>query len=523
MAIVSQSGNVAVNLTFQQRGLRLGSMITVGNQASLGSDDAVAALLDDERITAIGLFLEAVRDAQRFAEVAERAIERGIPLVALQTGRSETGALIANSHTGSMAGRAAAYDALFARYGVATVRTPAELLETLKLLDNGGPLAGRRIVSLSCSGGEASLVADRSDATSLAFEPFPAEQAARISDTLTELVSISNPFDYHTFMWGDRAAMARTFTAVLDGPQDATMLVLDAPPSPDNDPSSWYVAADALADAADATGKRAVVVASLAECINAPFREHIAVRGLTPLLGLAEGLVALEAAAAVGRRSTPGRHSPVTAADATTLLDEAAAKARLRAAGIAVPAGRVVATAADVLAAAEEIGYPITLKALGLAHKSEAGAVKVGLRDAAALTAALATMPATAAGFLVEATVTDVVAEVLVTVRRDPPVGWLVTLGFGGVFTELWGDITHLLAPVTTADVLAALARLKSAPLLHGFRGRPAADIAALAELVVRVAEHAVGSDIVGVELNPVLVGTRGATAVDALMIVENR
>ena len=148
-AIVSQSGNVAVNLTFQQRGLRLGSMVTVGNQASLGTEDAIAALLDDPRITSIGLFLEAVRDAQQFATVAMRAREQGVPIVALQTGRSEAGALIANSHTGSMAGRAAAYDALFARYGVATVRTPAELLETLKVLDTDGPLRGRRVVSLS--------------------------------------------------------------------------------------------------------------------------------------------------------------------------------------------------------------------------------------------------------------------------------------------------------------------------------------------------------------------------------------
>lgn len=114
------------------------------------------------------------------------------------------------------------------------------------------------------------------------------------------------------------------------------------------------------------------------------------------------------------------------------------------------------------------------------------------------------------------------VAEVLVTVRRDPPIGWLVSLGFGGVMTELWGDVTHLLAPVTTDDVKAALGRLRSAPLLHGFRGRPAADIDSLAELVVRLTEAVVGSDVVEVELNPVLVGTSGATAVDALLIVED-
>jgi acyl-CoA synthetase (NDP forming) len=520
-AIVSQSGNVAVNLTFQQRGLRLGAMVTVGNQASLGTEDAIAALLDDPRITSIGLFLEAVRDAQQFAIVATRALEQGVPLVALQTGRSAAGALIASSHTGSMAGRAAAYDALFARYGVATVRTPAELLESLKLLDSGGRLSGPRIVSLSCSGGEASLVADRSEGSGLRFESFSDEQRERIEGTLTEFVAVSNPFDYHTFMWGDRSAMAATFTSVMAGPQDATMLVLDAPPSPDNDPSSWYVAADALADAADATGRRAVVVATLAECLNEPFRAHITDRSVTPLLGLSEALTALSVAAMrVPTAVVP--HAPVEAPGRTRLVDEAAAKTWLAELKVPVPNGRVAA-AEQVLHAAAAIGYPITLKALGHAHKSEAGAVKVGLQDEPALASALAAMPATPAGFLVEATVTDVVAEMLVTIRRDAPVGWLVTVGHGGVTTELWHDVASLLAPVDAAAVRAAVLSLQSAALLTGFRGRPAADLDALVDLVIRLAEVVVGSDVVEIELNPVLVGIRGATVVDVLLIMEDR
>ncbi|MCB1000142.1 MAG: acetate--CoA ligase family protein [Acidimicrobiales bacterium] len=518
-AIVSQSGNVAVNLTFQQRGLRLGHMVTVGNQASVGTEDVIDALLDDERVTAIGLFLEAVKDPQRFATVAARAVLQRVPLVALQTGRSAAGAAIATSHTGSMAGRAAAYDALFERTGVPQVHTPSELLETLKLVDRGGRMRGRRVVSLSCSGGEASLVADRSEATRLHFEPFAPEHVARIERTLTELVTVSNPFDYHTFMWGDRAAMSAAFTAVMDGPQDVTMLVLDAPPSPDNDPSSWYVAAEALADAADATGGRAVLVATMAECLNERFRDHVAGRGLVPLLGLGEALVALDAAAHVGAQVSPP-HAPVTSPGATRLIDEASAKSRLRGLGVAVPDGGI-ALRDDVLATAEAIGYPVTLKALGLAHKSEAGAVKVGIEDAELVSAALWNMPATELGYLVESTVTDVVAEVLVAVRRDPPVGWLVTLGFGGVHTELWNDVVHLLAPVSEEQVIDALGRLRSARLLHGYRGRPAADVAALARLVVALTEGVVGTDVVEVELNPVLVGRRGATAVDALWIEE--
>jgi acetate---CoA ligase (ADP-forming) len=518
VAIVSQSGNVAVNVTFQQRGLRLGTVVSVGNQASVGMEDCIDAFLDDPRITTIGLFLEAVRDPQQFASVARRAHEQGVPIVALQTGRSSAGAAIATSHTGSMSGRAAAYDALFARYGVVTVTTPAELLETLKLLDNGGRLSGPRLVAMSSSGGEASLVADHAEHGVLQFEPFTDEHALRIGSTLTELVTLSNPFDYHTFMWGDREAISTCFTAVMDGPQDATMLILDAPPGPDNDPSSWIVSADALADAVATTGRRAVVVATMAECLNERMRTHIADRGLTSLLGFREALVALAAAADVGTRCDP-IHAAVEQPGEVRLVDEAQAKTRLASFGVSVPAGSVVA-ASDVPSAAAGIGYPITLKALGHAHKSEAGAVKVGLADAAALAAALAAIPASD-HYLVEATVTDVVGEVLVAVRRDPPVGWLVSVGYGGVMTEVWSDVTHLLAPVTPDDVRSALTRLRSYPLLTGFRGRPAADIDALVSLVVTLTEAVVGTDVVEVELNPVLVGRHGAVAVDALWVEE--
>jgi len=331
-------------------------------------------------------------------------------------------------------------------------------------------------------------------------------------------VTVSNPFDYHTFMWGDRAATSKCFTAVLDGPQDITMLVLDAPPSPDNDPSSWIVSADALADAAEATGRRAVVVATMAECLNGTMRDHIFERGLTPLLGLTEGLAALQAAARVGGRCD-STHAAVSDPDKTRLIDEAEAKTRLAALGITVPAGRGV-PADGVMSAAAEIGYPITVKSLGHAHKSEAGAVKVGLANSDALADALTAMPP-ADNYLVEATVTDVVAEMLVAVRREPPIGWLVSIGFGGVQTELWSDVTHLLAPVTPEQVHQALGLLRCHPLLTGFRGRPAADIDALVALVVTLADAVVGTEVVEVELNPVLVGRSGAVAVDALWLEQ--
>jgi acyl-CoA synthetase (NDP forming) len=518
--IVSQSGNVGLNLTLQRRGLRIASLVTVGNQAVCGVEDVLESFLDDDRVRTVGLFLEALRDPRRFAALSERAHRQGVPIVALQTGRSEAGAAIAASHTASLAGNREAYAALFERCGVATVDTPAELVETLKLLAAGGPLRGPRMASLSCSGGEASLVADLSERTTLRFESFPADQRARIESTLDELVSVANPFDYHTFMWGDRPRMSATFAEVMDGPIDATMLVLDAPPAEGQDPSTWIAAAEALADAADRRGSRAVVVATLPECVPDALRDAVEPRGIPVLQGLGEAMTALDRGAWLGASSALPPPASVSAPGRSVVLDEHAAKTLLGARGVAVPVG-VRTDRAGAAAAAASIGYPVTLKALGLAHKSEHGAVAVGIADEPELVRAIARMPDSPDGYLVEQTVAGPAAEVLVSVRRAAPVGWVLTVGTGGVTTELWRDVRCLLAPASAAGIEGALRTLRTWPLLDGFRGRPRTDIGALVALVLALQDAVVGSAIVEAELNPVLVGTSGATAVDALVTVE--
>ena len=520
VGMISQSGNVGLNLTLQQRGLKMAYMVTVGNQAGGGVEDVLDSFVADDRVTAIGMFIEAIRDPQRFAAIALAAYRKGKRIVALQTGKSEAGALIAASHTASLAGNRAAYAALFNRCGVATVETPTELVETLKVLDHGGVLSGYKMASLSCSGGEASLVADLSETTSLTFSPFPADQRSRIEATLTELVSVANPFDYHTFMWGDRDAMANTFGATMDGPHDATMLVLDAPPNKDQDPSSWIVAADAFADAAQRTARRGVVVATMPECLAPDVRDAIAARGIAPLQGLREALIALDRAAWLGANAPQGEPASVTAPKSTALVDEQRAKDKLSDLGVRVPKG-LRAARADVERIASQVGYPVTLKGLGLAHKSESGAVAIGLADASALRSALEAMPKSITEFLVEETVTGIVAEVLVSIRRAAPLGWLVTIGAGGVLTELWKDTQSLLAPASRDDIECALTRLRIAPILSGYRGKPAGNVAALVQFIDNLQRVVVGTSMVEVELNPVLVTTTDAIAVDALLIEE--
>jgi acyl-CoA synthetase (NDP forming) len=518
--MISQSGNVGINLTLQQRGLPIAYMITVGNQAGSGIEDCLEAFIRDERVTAVGMFIEAIRDPQRFALLARKAFQRNLRIVALQTGKSDAGALIASSHTASLAGQRSAYAALFDRCGVATVDTPVELIETLKLLNFGGPLSGVRMASLSCSGGEASLVADLAESTTLKFESFPDEHRVRIESTLTELVTVGNPFDYHTFMWNDRAAMRSTFSQVMQGDHDATILVLDAPPRDDQDSSSWLVATEAFADAAQATNRRGVVVATLPECLSEHMRTAITARGIVPLQGLYESLIALQCAAWLGTHSPGSPPLTVMRPGSTQVIDEAKSKQMLASWGINTPQG-TRCTRNNLSAAASAIGFPVTLKGLGFAHKSEHGAVVVGIESQFTLQAALAAMPNHIDDFLVEQTVITIVAEMLVSIRRSPPIGWLITVGAGGIFTELWRDTRSLLAPTTRTEIAIAIGDLRIAPILRGYRGKPGANMEALIDCIMNLAEAVVETNIAEVELNPVLVTPTTAVAVDALIIQE--
>jgi succinyl-CoA synthetase beta subunit len=262
------------------------------------------------------------------------------------------------------------------------------------------------------------------------------------------------------------------------------------------------------------------VVATMPECLAPDVRDAIAARGLAPLQGLRESLIALDRAAWLGAHDPQNPPAPVSAPGSTKLVDEERAKNVLASHGVRVPRGERT-TRAELESAASSVGYPVTLKGLGLAHKSESGAVAIGLNDAGALRAAVEGMPGSISEFLVEETVTGIVAEVLVSIRRAAPLGWLVTIGAGGVLTELWKDTQSLLAPASRNDIETAITKLRIAPILAGYRGKPAGDVTALVDFIEHLQRVVVGTNMVEVELNPVLVTTSAAIAVDALLIEE--
>ncbi len=529
VAIVTQSGNIAINLSMQQRSLELAYLVTLGNQAAIGIPECIEALAADQRVTAIGLHVEGLGDIGAFERAAAAARAAGVPIVALKTGRSIKGAEIALSHTASLAGPDGLYDALFERLGVARVHTIPELLETLKLLSVGGPLAGNRVCSMSCSGGEATLMADLAEGRAVEFPPMAPDHRERVAATLNELVSVSNPLDYHTFIWGQEDQLAATFTAMMSGGYDLSMVVLDFPRRSRCNDEDWWSTVNAVVHAAQATGGRAAVLASMQECLPEDVGAHLTEQGVAPMMGMAETLTAIEAAARIGQVQANGEppallHPALPAHDGSRVYDEWESKRMLAARGLAVPEAALVTSATEAVAAAEALGYPVAVKAVSaeIAHKTEAGAVALNLIDADAVDEAATRMLGISGRVLVEKMVTDGVAELIVGIDRDAQFGPYLVVGFGGVLVELINDSRTLLLPTDRDQVLAALQSLKTAPMLTGYRGLPVADMDAAVDAIMAIAafadEHA--ANILELDVNPLIVRPigEGAIAADALI-----
>lgn len=512
VALLSQSSNIILNLTMQHRALPVAYVACLGNAAQTGLAELAGALLADERVTAIGMYVEGIDDAPAFAALAEAARAAGKGVVCLKSGKTALSQATAASHTASLAGGGAASRAFLRQAGVAEVNTLAELIETLKIFHIHGSQIGPRLCSLSCSGGEAGLVADLAEPMGIGFADVAPAQRQRLGEILGPIVTISNPLDYHTFIWGDGPRTTDVFTTMLSG-YDAGIFIID-PPRPDRcDPSSFQPALDAIVSAGRATGKPAFPVSSLPENFDEGRAEALMAEGVAPLMGLETALGAIRAA-----QTGPGREGwrpvPALPTRETALLGEHEAKALLSAAGVPVPRGISAPTLRELAAKAADLRAPLALKGLGFAHKTEAGAVRLGLTSLEGQ----AEMPG-ARGYLAEEMVVGAVAEVLLGLRRDPVYGVSLTLGMGGVTAEVLADTVTLILPVDAAEVLAALRRLRLWPLLDGYRGRARADVAALAEMAVRLGRLMLDEPrLEEIEINPVLLCESGAVAVDALV-----
>jgi len=540
-AVVSQSGNLSLILTMAARGLPIATVISTGNQAVLEASDYVDVLVDDPRVSAIGLYVEGLRDLPKFWRAALRALRRGTPIVALKAGASDIGQRMTLSHTSSLAGSDAMYQALFDQLGVVRVDSIPELIESLKLFCVSGPFEGRRLGVLTCSGADSAMMADRAAAVNVELPPLSEAQMADMREYMAEFVNLTNPLDFNTQVWGKHELEVRCFSSVMRGDQyDVTAIVHDYPAPECSDFAAWDGVCNSFIEAHRITQKPAVLLSNFGEMLPDKMLARLCENGVTPLGGLQEGTLAIQRAGWYGERRArllaagdlerSMLREPAPIPGSATLLDEWESKQRLAACGLRVPAGRRVC-AADAGETAEALGFPVAVKraSAALAHKTEAGAVKLGLESRAEVERAVAEIreslrdrPDLEDAYLVEQMVRGSVAELIIGLKRDEQFGPVLVIGSGGVLVNLIRDSATLLLPVRRERVEEALRSLAGFKLLDGYRGKPRGDIEAVIDAVLAVADFAERhfDRVLELDVNPLMVlpAGEGAIAADALI-----
>jgi acyl-CoA synthetase (NDP forming) len=539
VAVLTQSGNFAYNLSMSDRSLPVAYMASVGNQAQLGIAELMDVLLDEPRVTAIGLHLEGLKNVPGFARAAHKALEKGIPIIALKTGVSQIGAELALSHTSSLSGSDALYDSLFARLGVIRVSGPVSFVETLKAAACGKLPAGNSLIALACSGGDAGLIADYAERNDLSLPTLDEGQVGELAQVLPTYANLVNPLDFTTAIWGDGEALNRMLDSALRTEADAAMLVLDYPAEFTGERKECDLLLELFCAALLRHGKTGFVTSAFPELLPAHARERLHAQGVAALQGVEDGLAAWgriagyqrnrQALLALGE-SALVPHCPNALVGEGRLLNEWNSKTALRAFGLPTPNG-VLSTPDKALSDANALGYPLVLKAVSaqLPHKTEAGAVALNIKDATALSAALEKMRASIADYapqvpfdqiLLEPMAKPPLAELIVGIKRENDFGLALVIGAGGILVELLKDSCSLLLPTTDGAIRKAVLSLRSAALLQGFRGREVADLESLVSAIRAVADYACENAglLLELDVNPLLVGAAGTTAVDALI-----
>ncbi len=543
IAIISQSGNVALNLTMHDRSLPITHVISVGNQAVLGVGDYIEPLLEDDRVSAIGFYIEGLKDIESFSRAALKALQKGIPLVVLKAGTSAIGTQLTLSHTSSLAGSDDLYQAMFDRLGILRVHSLGELLETLKIAALCELPAGDRIGVLTCSGGDSAMLADSLDHYQLQLPGLSQAQERELANWLPDFASLSNPLDYNTSIWGNLEACTEVFGTMMAGDYDATLLALDFPKQGIGDDHEWQVAVNAMIAAHGNHGKTAAVICNLSELLPENARLRLVKAGIAPLQGLKDGVAALARLVRYGerRRQVAAMSDPEQlllrqgslVEGESRMLDEWDSKQLVGSYGLPLPGGRCV-DQAEVVAAANAVGYPVVMKGVSdrLAHKTEAGAVMLNLKDADAVATAAELMAGRLAEqgfgdarFLVEPMVSDAVGELIIGLKRDDQFGLALIVGTGGILVNLLNDSATLLLPTSREAVSEALHGLKGAKLLQGYRGRAQGDLDSAVDAVMAVADFALDhwDSVTELDINPLMVRPKGkgAVAADALVRLQ--
>ena len=538
VALVTHSGSVFSALLRSRRGLGYTLAVSSGQELVTPAAAYARYALSLPQTRVLGLVLEAIRDPVLLQQVLAAAAAADIPVVLLTAGSSAAGREMVAAHSGALAGQDGSWEALAGAYGVHRVSDFGEMADTLELFAIGRRVVGASgtttagittgIATVHDSGLERAHIADLAEELGVPFAAIGDATKERLAGVLDPGLEPANPLD----MWGGSRDAERQLTeslaALADDPAVAAVaLAVDLLTEFDGD-RSYPLAVNA---AALRTGKPLAVLANIAAAVDPEAAAWLRQAGIPVLESARNGLLALRHLLDHAARPPRADPPPIDAArrdhwarvlaqgepDGPVLLD------LLRAYGIAAARACPAGTADDALAAAAEIGYPVVLKTgqPGIAHKSDAGGVVLGIGDPAALAAAYAGMAGRLGPRVLVCETAGPGTELALGITRDPGLGPLVVLGAGGLLVEFLADRAVALPPVDAAQALRMLGRLRVAGLLAGVRGQPAADTRAVAGAVVAVSAIAgeLGDHLEALDINPLICGPGGAVAVDVLAV----
>jgi len=535
VALITHSGSVWFAMNRARRGFGFSLLVSSGQELVTTTAAYARYALQLAETKVLALVLEAIRDAAELRSVLGSAQARDVPVVLLSAGGSETGKAMVSAHSGALAAADGAWEALASAYGIHRVRDLAELADTLELFSSGRRAApGGGIATVHDSGLERAHVADLAAELNVPFAPISQATAGRLAAVLEPGLAPANPLD----AWGTgrdaEPLFAECLSAMAADPAVAAVaLAVDLVPELDGDQSYQQ----AVLTAASGTSKPVAVLAGLPAAVDPVAAARLRAGGVPVLEGTRSGLLALRHLldhAAPGE-PPPGppsaapsdspsarwqRWAPVLAEgrpSGAVLLD------LLRDYAIPAVRARAVCTRAGAVAAAAEIGYPVVIKTdePRIAHKSDVGGVRLGLGDPEAVGAAYDDLAARLGPRVLVCQTAAPGTELALGITRDLALGSLLVISAGGVLIEIFAERAVLLAPVTRSAALAAVRRLRLAPVLAGARGQPAADLGAIADTIVALSRLAcdLGDMLDALDINPLICGPSGAVAADVLAV----
>jgi acetyltransferase len=535
IGIVAQSGGIGFAIYHRAKalGVALSYVVSAGNESDLGAGEFLDYMVQDPSTDVILLFIEGIRDVDKFLVAAKRAAETGKPVIVTKVGRSGAGERAAASHTASMAGWSAAYDAVFAKYGFIVSNDLDEAVTIAAVLTTNPLPKGDRVGVLTVSGGAGIWGADTVSMQGLQVPELSEGIQAEIRKLLPSYGSARNPIDV-TAQGVHSGGLQRSIELLNASDEvDAILVVLSL------SSETRMLFKEAELTPVIAAQRKPIVFYSYT--LPSDFaRQALVACGVVVLSGLTHAGVAMR------RLVEHSRFEPAQPADGaalpardlaahlkSTAYSESDSKALLRAAGIALTEEALVTARDGLDAAIAQVGFPLVMKIQSpdIAHKSEVGGVRVNITTKGeAFTAyrdllenAQAQRPRAAMQGVLVAPMAKKGVEIIIGTLQDATFGPIVMVGLGGITTELFRDVIYRPAPVSQTEAAAMLDELKAAPLLKGFRGAVKADIAALAQLIAQLSLLAdrLRGDIAEIELNPVLVHGHGVTIVDALVVAR--